>query len=155
MLKEVSHFINEIDWDGHKGIQAIRNYHVLKEGVVTSFLDEYNAILITFEILISTANTIDNDNVRKSYLSRIYTLFYSKIFWNTKMKMLLDSPVIIKKNDDAQLMMPKYIKLSLETLDYMVSNRLSMQSKHKLDCITQLNYYSEQYEIILKEDLGL
>jgi len=139
LIKETTYFIDELEYFGMKGVIAIRNYEMGKNGEIIGFLDEFNAILIRFEILLSTIRGLENTTVKGNYLDRVYTLFYSKILWNTKANIFDKQKHNIKlRNDDANLIIPKYARLSVNAIEYLIARGIVMTSGDKENNIAEL-----------------
>ncbi|MBO9703707.1 MAG: hypothetical protein J7604_26110 [Sporocytophaga sp.] len=132
MIKEILYFIDELEWNKIEGVRSLREFDPKRHDVVHTLTDELYAIILRFDALLRSANDISNENVQIVYLDRIFTLFYSKILWNVKGNIYdRHANLLMQRNDDCQLMIPKFAEISNKTLEYLIERNLVKKSSWK------------------------
>lgn len=128
--------ISEASFGEKKGVDAYLAYKLNNEWD-NVILDNLNLVLYSFETylrLIEKSDLISEPHKIFS-MNRLHLLFYSKVLWPLHSTIVTDGKPFINgvKHDDSKITIRKFATLGISTINYLINNKLAVDSTFKQD----------------------
>jgi hypothetical protein len=133
--------INDASFDGKKGVDAYLTYS-MQTKVKNVILDNLNVVVTSFATYLKyiNDNKLISDADKKTYTTRLYLIYYSKVLWPLHETILENGVIFIIKemHDDSKLILPKYADLGIKCINYLRNENIAAASEFKKEKISKL-----------------
>lgn len=125
-----------------KGVDAYLAYVMSKNTPNNVILDNLNLVLSSFETYLTLIenNKFISESYKRFGKTRLHLLFYSKVLWPLHETICQNGEeFILRKHDDSKLTLPKFAEMGINSIQYLIDNKIAQDSEFKLEIMNKFN----------------